>query len=55
MGKALLFVTKVCFSIMSVYTLHGYVYKISLDAHACHAHEEMWFVGVVLTHAEPII
>ena len=55
MGKALLFVTKVCFSIMSVYTLHGYVYKISLDAHACHAHEEMWFVGVVFTQAEPIL
>ena len=40
---------------MSVYTLHGYVYKNSREAHACHAHDEMWFVGVVFTQAEPIL
>ena len=25
------------------------------EAQACHAHEEMWFVGVVFTQAEPIL
>ena len=40
---------------MSVYTLNGYVYKKNLDAHACHAHEKMWFVGIVFTQVEPIL
>ena len=27
----------------------------NLDGHACHAHEKMWFVGIVFTQVEPIL
>ena len=40
---------------MSVYTLHDYVYTISLEAHACHAQEEMWLFGVVFIQVKPIL